>query len=109
MPLGKAVDANKPRSDGGPNEAILQWSPLLLTPPAVLAQGAARSAEASDPTHLIQVPSQRTFLSFGTSDPLSANIGLGVGLGALDAIAARQVAREDLLAAKARAPSSKNV
>jgi hypothetical protein len=58
-------------------------------------------------THLIQVPPQ-TSLSFRTLDPLFANAGLGFGFGGLDAIAARQVARENHSVAKAKVPCSKH-
>jgi len=107
--LGDTADVDQPWNDGDPSEATLQRSPPLLTPLATPAQGVARSAEASNPTHLIQVPSQRTFLSFRTSNPLFTNVSLGVDLGGLDTIAARQVTREDLPTAKARAPSSKTI
>jgi hypothetical protein len=39
---------------------------------------------------------------------LSADVNLGVSFGGLDVITVRQVAREDLSVAKARAPRSKN-
>jgi hypothetical protein len=107
--LGDTVDVDQPWNDGDPSEATFQRSPSLLAPPAAPAQGVARSAEASDPTHLIQVNSQRTFLSFRTSNLLFTNVGLGIDLGGLDTIAARQVAREDIPATKARARSSKNI
>ncbi len=71
-------------------------------------QGAAEIAEVPNPAHLIQVP-PLTFLPPCTSYFLSANVGSRFGFGGLDAVATKQVAREDHSTAKTKVTSAKHM
>jgi hypothetical protein len=69
-------------------------------------QGVAEAAETSNSTHFIQVP-PLTSSPTRIADLSATSVGLGFGLGDLDAITTGQVAQEDHSAVKTKASSSK--
>jgi hypothetical protein len=66
----------------------------------------AKAAETPHPAHFIQVP-PLTSSPTRITDLSALSVGLGFGLGDLDAIATGQVAQKDDLAIKVKASSSK--
>jgi hypothetical protein len=95
-------------NDGGLDKTSLQWSSSPFAPLDALMQGATSLAETLDRMHLIQICPRKTSFPFYISDHFSVNVGRGPGCEGLDAIVARQVAREDFSTAKTKTPNSKN-
>ncbi len=97
----------RPRSNGGHNDEDVHQPPQLHDPPFAPTQGTTKAAEVPNPAHFIQVL-PLTLLPIRTTYLSTSSVGPGFGLVDLDTIAARQVAQEDHLAAKAKVSSSKH-
>lgn len=106
---GKAAQVDSPRSNGGSREGYLQRSSSLIASLDTMMQIKMSTTKASGKTHLTQVPPKRTSHFPHTSYHLLTIVGQGFGSKGLDvAAAARQVAKEDLSTAKAKAPSERS-
>jgi hypothetical protein len=106
--LSKSAQVDQLRSDGGSHEASLQWSSSSIASSDVPMQIATSSAKASNKTRLSQVPLKKTSPLPRTSYFLSVVVGQSSSSEGLDATAARQVATEDLSAAKTKTPNVRN-
>jgi hypothetical protein len=107
--LDKGVQANSLRSDGGLRENHLQRSSPPITHRDTSTRTTTSATEASSRFSHTQVPPKKTPPFLRISNLTSAIAGQGSGSESLGAIAARQVAREDLSTAKAKEPNERSV
>ncbi len=100
--LGKDVQANFPRSDGGSREGCLQQSSSPTSHQDISTRITMNAAEASGSFSLTQVYPKNTSPLPRILELFSTIVGQGSGSKNLGAAATRQVAREDLSAARAK-------
>jgi len=106
--LGKDVQANSPRSDGGSRESCFQWSSLLTSHRDILTRITMSVAKASGNFSLTQAYPKNTSPLRHIPELFSVIVGQGSGLENSGTAAARQVAREDLSATRAKEPNKRS-
>jgi len=92
------------RSDGKPRGELLQRSHSACAPLEVALRILESTIKGADGLRTHQVPSKGVFSFPRKSDLSSASVGLGRSSKTLEAAVARQLEREDLSAARAKAP-----